>query len=73
MFHSNKEYERVIDRIRYVIILKSNIFIPLKKLFTMQSLVVLIIFGFNKNHNHYYSETFLEKCSYEQYENVILR
>lgn len=39
----------------------------------MQSLVVLIIFGFNKNHNHYYSETFLEKCSYEQYENVILR
>ena len=39
----------------------------------MQSLVVLIIFGFNKNHNHYYCETFLEKCSYEQYENVILR
>lgn len=52
---------------------KAIFHIPLKKLFTMQSLVVLIIFGFNKNHNHYYSETFLEKCSYEQYENVILR
>ena len=37
----------------------------LEKAFTMQNLVILIIFGFYKNHSHNYYETFLEKCSYE--------
>ena len=38
--------------------------LPFKKSLTMENVVTLIKFVFNKNHNHYHYEMILEKCSY---------
>lgn len=36
-------------------------------LLNMYNVIILIKSVLNKNHNHYYYLTFLEKCSNEQY------
>ena len=65
-FHFNEKYERTFGRIRYLIMLKRNISDvyfhklrksktkPLEKTLNMQSVVILINSGFNKNHDHYH-------------------
>ena len=39
--------------------------LPLEKTLIMNNVVILDNSIFSKNHNHYYHEIFLEKCSYE--------
>ena len=38
----------------------------------MQNVVKFITSVVNKNHNHYYYETFLKLCSFNEYKNAIL-
>ena len=39
--------------------------LPLEKTLNMQNVVILIKLVFQKSHNHYYYEIFLEKCSHK--------
>ena len=39
--------------------------LPLGKTLNMHNVGIRIKSVFNKNHNHYYNQVFLEKCSYK--------
>ena len=70
-------YVRIFDRIRYLFMLRINISsvsshnIKIKidfsseKPINMHDVVILNKTVFNKNHNHYYYQVYLEKCSYK--------
>ena len=77
LFHSDEKYERISDRIRYFIMLKSNISdvyshksvnsdddLPLEKTSNMHDVVILVKSFFSKSQMHYYYQVFIEKFLY---------
>ena len=77
-FLSDEKQERMLETIRYLIILKTifqmfiliNIWklkliqtMKLEKTLNMHNVLILIKSISNKNYNHYYHQVFLEKCS----------
>ena len=77
LFLSNQKFERMFDRIRYLIMLISDISyvylykyesdddIPLVKIINMHDEVILINSAFDKNYDYYYYQDFLGKRSYK--------
>ena len=79
MMESNEKFDKIFNRIRCLIILKSNFHtvidtkmkislddgLPLEKTINMHNIVIIIISVFNESHNHDYYHVLLEKCSNE--------
>ena len=77
LFLSNQKFERMFGRIRYLIMLISDISyvylykyesdddIPLVKIINMHDEVILINSAFDKNYDYYYYQDFLGKRSYK--------
>ena len=80
LFHSDEEHEIISDRklimltsiildvdsCKYTKIeFNSGDHLSLEETLNMHNPVIFADSGFNKNHNHYYYQTLLEKCSYK--------
>ena len=80
LFHSDEKTNRIFQRMRYLITLKSNISDVYSHKYTkvtvnldddlpleknIHNVVILIKSVFNENSNHYYYHGVLEKCPYE--------
>ena len=68
-----KKYDAIYNKIRYLISQKSgityifshNFALPIEKTMTLHNFIIHIKSVLNKDKNHCYYKTFLEKCSYQ--------